>query len=199
MECINVNRGNALGFIYDDRHGYWPNGVDSLFVNRVQEIAESYKDIEFEYIRSHKGWIAGACDKDWASGGTEYAEVMEDSTWGDDDSRYESNYSEIDRILEIAKKHGVVVIGVIFPVSPYYKKTGSYSRHGMRRSTAKMLVERLEKLAENTENFVLLDENKMGNHDYTGMVASEYDHLCSKGAKKLTQRLDSLIKTLEKR
>ena len=199
MECINVNRGNALGFIYDDRHGYWPNGVDSLFVNRVQEIAESYKDIEFEYIRSHKGWIAGACDKDWASGGTEYAEVMEDSTWGDDDSRYESNYSEIDRILEIAKKHGVVVIGVIFPVSPYYKKTGSYSRHGMRRSTAKMLVERLEKLAENTENFVLLDENKMGNHDYTGMVASDYDHLCSKGAKKLTQRLDSLIKTLEKR
>ena len=197
--CMNVNRGDALGFLYDDHHGYWPDGVDSLFVSRVLEIAEADKDKDFTYIRNHRGWLKGACDKDWASRGKEYAEVMEDSTWDGDDSRYESNYSELYRILEIAKKRNVVVVGVVFPVSPYYKKTGSYGRHGMRRSTAKMLIERLEKLAETTENFVLFDENKMGNHDYTGAVASDYDHLCSMGAIKLTSRLDSLLKTLEKR
>ena len=61
------------------------------------------------------------------------------------------------------------------------------------------LIERFEKLAEENENFVLMDENKMGNHDYSGNVACDFDHLCVEGAKKLTLRLDSLLKTLEKR
>ena len=69
----------------------------------------------------------------------------------------------------------------------------------MRRSTAEMLIQRIKKIAEENKNFVLMDENKMGNHDYFGDVAADYDHLCDKGAKKFTSRLDSLLKTLEKR
>ena len=99
----------------------------------------------------------------------------------------------------MAKKKNVVVVGVVFPVSPYYRNTGSYSIHGMRRSVAEMLIQRIEKLAEENENFVLMDENKMGNHDYIGSVAADNDHLCPTGAKKLTSRLDSLLKSLEKR
>ena len=43
MGAINVNRGDALGFQYDANHDYWPDGVDSLFVNRVEEIENTEK------------------------------------------------------------------------------------------------------------------------------------------------------------
>ena len=37
------------------------------------------------------------------------------------------------------------------------------------------------------------NENLMGNHDYSGLVASDYNHLCETGAKMFTARLDSLL------
>ena len=37
----------------------------------------------------------------------------------------------------------------------------------------------------------------MGNHDYTDKMAVNKDHLCTLGAEKFTQRLDSLLKTLK--
>lgn len=197
MGCINENFGDALGFQYDISHHFWPDGVDDFFVNRVEEIADA--DEENSFIRKRRGWVSGACVSDWGSEGKGHVDIVEDSTGNNDSSHYESNYEELERILDLAKKKNVTVIGIIFPVSPYYRNTGSYSRHGMRRSVAEMLIQRVKKLAEENENFVLMDENKMGNHDYLGAVASDYDHLCSTGADKLTLRLDSLLKTLEKR
>ena len=82
-------------------------------------------------------------------------------------------------------------------MSPYYRNTGSYGRHGMRRSVAEELVERVKKLQSVYDNFIVMDENHMGNHDYAGDEASDYDHLCWQGASKLTRRLDSLLNTLE--
>jgi hypothetical protein len=40
---------------------------------------------------------------------------------------------------------------------------------------------------------MLVDENKMGNHDYTDDMAFDYDHLSVTGARKITITLDSLI------
>jgi len=62
---------------------------------------------------------------------------------------------------------------------------------------AESLIERLKTVESKTKNFVLMDENKMGNHDYLGDVAYDYDHLCWTGAEKLTARLDSLLIKLE--
>jgi len=42
-----------------------------------------------------------------------------------------------------------------------------------------------------------MDENKMGNHDYTDEMAFDYDHLSVIGATQLSSRLDSLLHTLE--
>ncbi|SHI62549.1 hypothetical protein [Fibrobacter sp. UWP2] len=39
-----------------------------------------------------------------------------------------------------------------------------------------------------------MDENKMGDHDYTTYMAHDYDHLNYEGAIKLSTRLDSLLK-----
>lgn len=195
--CVSVNMGDAVGFVYDAHHQFWREGVDSVFANRVYEIAGTDKTLGF--VRDYRGWTPGQCVEDWASNGTEYAEVLEDSTWSDNPLSYETNFAQISEILEIARQQNVTVVGLIFPMSPYYKNTGSYGRHGMRRSTAKMLFERLEKLADEHDNFVIMDENKMGNHDYLGDVSYDYDHLCITGAERLSLRLDSLLKTLDNR
>ena len=42
-----------------------------------------------------------------------------------------------------------------------------------------------------------MDENRMGDHDYTDEMAADRDHLAEKGAEQLTSRLDSLIRTLD--
>ena len=42
-----------------------------------------------------------------------------------------------------------------------------------------------------------MDENKMGDHDYSDEEARDFSHLADLGAQKLTRRLDSLIKTLD--
>ena len=44
------------------------------------------------------------------------------------------------------------------------------------------------------DNFILMDENKMGFHDYVDSMAQDCDHLNQLGAKQLTARLDSLLK-----
>ncbi|MBO5532646.1 MAG: TIGR02171 family protein [Fibrobacter sp.] len=194
-ESIQLNMGDAPGFQYDIHHDYWREGVDNAFVERTIEIASAYE--VYASIRDERGWMMQTCIEDWGSEGRGFAEVLVDSTWKDDSHRYEQNYAQLDNILKIAELHGVKVVGLILPLSPYYRNTGSYGRHGMRRSVAEQLIERLKKVAAESENFVLMDENKMGNHDYLGDVANDYDHLCDVGAKKLTLRLDSLLKTLE--
>ena len=191
---IWANEGDALGFQYDIGHQYWREGIDESFVQRVKEIAVSldYPPV----VREARGWVYTSCIPDWGSGGTGFAEVLEDSTWSDDPTRYESNLAELDRILDIAELQGILVVGVVFPMSPYYKNTGSYGRHGMRRSTAEKILARVRGIAEARDNFVLMDENKMGDHDYIGDYGSDYDHLCVDGAEKLTSRLSALLDSL---
>ena len=81
--------------------------------------------------------------------------------------------------------------------SPDFRKTGSFGRYGIRRSEMGAIMERLEGLQKKFGNFVLLDENKMGQHDYPVAMASNQDHLNRKGAAQLTHRLDSLLTGME--
>ena len=42
-----------------------------------------------------------------------------------------------------------------------------------------------------------MDENKLGDHDYTNDMALDYDHLNKWGAEQISRRIDSLLNTLE--
>ena len=55
-----------------------------------------------------------------------------------------------------------------------------------------------DSLASVYPHFVMMDENKFGEHDYTDEMAHDYDHLAATGALQFTARLDSLIKSLDK-
>ena len=113
-------------------------------------------------------------------------------------SDFFSNYEKLKDLVRLAKMQNITVVGVTFPVSPYYKKTGSYSRHGMLRSHAEKLIEEMRRMEDENSNFIFMDENKMGDHDYPSSMAHDYDHLNKFGAEKFSARLDSLIKSLQK-
>ena len=110
---------------------------------------------------------------------------------------FSGDVDKLKDIVRLAQERDIVVVGAIFPISPYYKKTGSYGRHGMRRSHAEKLIEEIKTWAEGKSNFYVFDENKLGNHDYPTSMANDFDHLNEGGAVQFSKRLNSFIKSLE--
>ena len=100
-------------------------------------------------------------------------------------------------IVDVAAERDIYVIGIVFPQAPYYMETGAYGLYGLQRSVASKKFAYLDSLAKANPYFVLMDENKMGKHDYTDKMAQNRDHLSYLGAKQMTARLDSVLKTLE--
>lgn len=96
-----------------------------------------------------------------------------------------------------AAQKNIKVIGVEFPLNPNYKNDDMYGKYGLRNSDAPEIVERLIGLSQKYSNFMFFDQHKMGEHDYLEGVSYDDDHLCRDGAKKMTLRLDSLLKTLD--
>ncbi|WP_407443705.1 SUMF1/EgtB/PvdO family nonheme iron enzyme [Fibrobacter sp.] len=179
------------GFVYDENHDFW----DGVYPEGLAEATHTAFNLDFfksTYIeaRGFKGEQTGAWDNENA--------VVGDSTWKEKTPKlYEENLESLKSIVKTANENDIAVIGVIFPMSPVYKTTGSYGRYGLRRSEAPGLIQEIAALSKTYPNFVLMDENKMGDHDYTNDMAYNTDHLSEKGAEHFTARLDSLIKTLD--
>ena len=100
-------------------------------------------------------------------------------------------------MINECQKRNIIFIGIITPQSPHYKKTGSFGKYGLLRSQAPKLIQNIADLSSTYPNFILVDENKMGDHDYTDDMASDCDHLAKKGAVQLSARIDSLLRTLD--
>ena len=182
---------NYPGVIYDSHHHFWKNGTPQGFKSAVQS-AYAVQPVRKNFL----AFLGHS--KIEATGWGNVAEINTDSTWA---SVYpdlvETQFSRLEALLSLAKLKGIPIVGIIFPQSPLYRETGSFGRYGPQRSVALQMIERLEKLQKSHSNFVLMDQNKMGNHDYTDDMAHGVDHLASPGAKQLTDRLDSVLKTLE--
>lgn len=178
------------GFVYDENHDFW-NGI---YPEGLAEATRNAFNLEFfktTYIeaRGFKGEQTGAWDNEDV--------VVGDSTWKEKTPElYEENFESLKSIIKTAHENDITVIGVIFPMSPVYKTTGSFGRYGIRRSEAPELIQEIADLSKIFPNFVLMDENKMGDHDYTNDMANNTDHLSEKGAEHFTARLDSLVRTL---
>lgn len=177
------------GFVYDENHHYWQDGYPEGLYELTTYAPGT--DGGSKYYTGEDGFLGENC-ADW---GDSIPSASRDTLTVEDSLLLEKSYKALEEIVGLAKKNDVVVIGAIFPMSPAYKNTGAYGRHGVRRSLAIKMIDRLKKME--SENFILMDENKMGEHDYGSSKASNFDHLCYGGAKQFTSRLDSLIATLE--
>ena len=80
-----------------------------------------------------------------------------------------------------------------------YAYDANHGFWGMRRSLAKKVIQRIENLTMTYSNFIFWDRNNMGNHNFGGNTATDYDHLCQNGTFAMSLQLDSLIRALEKK
>lgn len=179
------------GYAYDKNHNYWkdnyPTGLaeatfDSPGVTTTQNS-----------LRPTRGY-----DNIGYAGGWGNPSTSNDSTWFNSNTeQYNQNFNYLVQSLEECKAKNVIFIGIIAPQNPRYKETGSFGRYGLLRSQVPELIQQIANLSNDYPNFILMDENKMGYHDYTDEMAADRDHLAEKGAEQLTSRLDSLIRTLD--
>ena len=178
------------GFVYDESHDFWPEGYpeglyeltrDSYGSNDEDRAMEQDRlGYRYTYVGSWEGNV-----------------VHSDTTMLDDIPNLDDTLlAQVENFIEEAESKGIYLIGLILPQSPGYNETGAFGRYGLRRSVARKMIEKLQRFEETCPHFRLMDENKMGNHDYDDDMAMNFDHLSPLGATKLTNRLDSLIQTL---
>ncbi len=179
------------GFVYDESHDFWSDGYpEGLYELTRDSYGENEENRKFEqqrlgFRRVHiGGWEGNIVQAD-----TTYMDAIENL----DDFLLEN----IENMIKEAEEKNIYLIGILFPQSPSYKETGAFGRYGLRRSVAIKMIDKLYQFEKKYPHFRLMDENKMGDHDYDDEMAMNFDHLSYKGAEHMTKRLDSLIRTLK--
>ena len=176
------------GYIYDKNHGYWAAGVPEGLAELTED---GYSDQNGDALRESMGyWSVGRCNG-WGTGTCGYDSTLLTS------EHIEMAMDTLVDLVETAEKRNIYVIGIVFPVSPSYKNTGRFACYGTRRSVADSLTNVLTAMQKQYPHFIVMDENKMGNHDYSDTMAEDQQHLCPAGAKQMTHRVDSLLMSIE--
>ena len=182
---FEVNRSSIPGYVYDENHDFWKDGVPEDLPRLTTESMGYYK---FEPYRETLGF-EGLESNGWGE-----AKIWTDSMWvSKRRDLYDASVVLLKEILAVAQAHNVRVLGIIFPQNPLYANTGSYSFHGIQRSLAPTLIQELADLNKVYPNFTLMDENKMGLHDYTDDMAYDNNHLSATGAVQMTSRIESAL------
>ena len=180
---------NIPGYEYDRNHGFWKDGVkaDRYAISRGTLNPNELESFIFTY---HRGLFYSETEG-W---GEDIPDVSEDPAWFDkDDSGMHFNLFTLTRILELCRKANVKVIGVVYPQSPNYLKTGAWGRYGPTREAVKIMQGAVDDLTKAYPNFIVMDENKDGYHDYVAEEFSNMDHLGLKGTEKMSRRLDQKL------
>ena len=173
------------GFRYDESHGFWVDSVPKGFVTLVED---SYKTrpgqmlpYSFdEFMLPSEGWGKATVSNDTMLYTLDLPSVV-------------TNRAMLENLVAKARERGVLVVLLVTPQNPGYAETGAYGVYGVRRSVARELLDWASAM-----DVLFLDENKMGKHDYTSGMAFNTDHLSRKGARQLSERLDSLFKAARK-
>lgn len=180
------------GYAYDVNHDFWKDGYPTGLYELTKDSYGS-DDSERKRYENTLGYFQNQAI-DW--GGD--PELAVDSTRMDGVENLPDSLLAVPlEIIQEAEKNGIYAIGIIFPQSPKYANTGAFGRYGLRRSVAEQIIKKLRELETKYPHFFLMDENKMGNHDYTDDMAMNWDHLAPLGASQLTARLASLLKTIK--
>jgi hypothetical protein len=176
----------SKGYQYDLHHNFWREGFPAGFDECVAQAPYlTYFNCDTAGLCLDQCDSWGGAAPDMAAGG--------DWNWGLTDPEYVDNFNEITRLIEDCAEAKVHVLMVNFPESPAYKNTDHYSRFGPSWATGKTVAAQLKSLEGSHPNFHFYDAYNDGNHDYSDAEAINWNHLCPKGADKLTGRIDSLV------
>ena len=179
------------GFTYDQNHNFWKDESPEKVIEASKQIIAEQDFLHL--FRDIMGIIRDDSRNGWTAGGLNPNALVGDSTWSDDPTTYKIAQQQFEEIIRLAQEKDVIVVGIVYPQSPYFAETGSFGRHGMRRSTATQILSEIKALESTYPNFIFMDENKMGQHDYPDSLAYDYDHLNEFGAAVISSRIDSAI------
>ena len=181
------------GYVYDRNHDYWKDGVPKELPSMTDKALFNSKSLK-ETILSSRGYRAQPSNG-WSDS---LPTVKGDSSWNSSNPKpFNKNVEILQKFAKLAAEKNIKVIALETPQNPAYQNTGAYGINGILRSDAPALLQKIQDISKDYPNFIFMDENKMGKHDYTSKMAYDDDHLGTLGAEKLTHRLDSLIKTLD--
>ena len=172
------------GFKYDEDHSFWKDGLPEGFLSLVSECPKPESVLQHPYnledfLLPTMGWYS--------------VDVFRDTTaLSTLDENYKYDFSLFEEIIQMARERNLNIICFIAPQNPGYRETGSYGVYGPKRSIADSILSRVKGM-----DLIWMDENKMGDHDYTENMAYNMDHLSAEGAMQLTARLDSILETLK--
>ena len=180
------------GYVYDMNHNFWR---DSSTTGLYEMTYATPGDKTYaRKLRSARGYHS-VSTQGWGD-----PVFTEDSCWMDTKSSIlDDNFRLLEDLIATCQQNDIIVVGVLFPTNPKYQETGALGYAGLRRSEAPAVISRIAAFSETYSNFVLMDENKMGDHDYGDDMAHDNSHLSHTGAVQMANRLDSLLRTLELR
>lgn len=189
--ALIMNAG--VGYTYDALHGFWKEGVPNGMLAAVENSFPAMEEVRSEF--SERGGFLTVASRSWDA---DKVEILHDSVFSEKEmSVLKSAVERLNLIVQRAAENNIYIIGIIFPQAPQYKKTGAMGVYGLQRSVARQVISSLDSLDKANKYFVLMDENKMGNHDYTDEMAYNRDHLSRLGSLQMASRLDSVLKTLK--
>jgi hypothetical protein len=175
----------SKGVVYDSTHGFWkdglPNGFEALMDAAPNSRAIS--DVTGFEQTDRSGWrgtIEPPQFGDWELSSPEYLATV---------ARMEAFLKRI-----AARKIHVVLVN--YPTDPAYKGSAYYGPYGPRMDVGQAMLQRLKAMQSLSPYVHVYDAYNAGNHDYTGDEAADWGHLNSKGAAKLTRRIDDLLNKL---
>lgn len=179
------------GYVYDINHNFWKDSVPANLAKLTYNSLGNASTAKT--LRPTRGFYAGAAN----SWGSENPSIADSTKMDTKEAEYRVNFNRLVDMIEKCSEKGIIFIGLITPQTPHLRNTGAFSLSGIRRSEAPALISEIANLHDTYPNFFLMDENKMGDHDYTDDMAYDNHHLSALGAAQLTHRLDSLIQTLD--
>ncbi len=178
---LNSLRLCSPGILYDENH------LNSKSKDLIVELSERVEYPQDIFVQSYIPGTFLLYPGTWQN--TEVAVDTTTMLLGDITQKSLAVYR---RIKNIADSLGVKIVAVMPPHNSAYRNTGAYSFFGPSRTVAHMLIDSLASM-----EYVILDENRDGLHDYADPEANNSAHLSILGAAKLTARLDSLLRTLK--
>ncbi len=191
-ENWNAWFGNIPGYRYDESHDFWKHGVPESLPAIARSSLSPDEDEYSLFGYNHGLYRSGS--EGWMN---EDPEVSYDVNWyRNHPESYEYNRKKLVSILEFAKENNIIIIGAVFPQSPYYTKKGVWGRYGLTLDDAKKIEKDMESLEEEFSNFHIFDEYKNGDNDYEYEDFSNEDHLGLKGAVKVARRLDVFLEKI---
>lgn len=178
------------GYAFDANHNFWQDGLPTGFISMVERFPIP---AGVENLYSDRG-NAFSESASWDCLG---ADILADTVFDARERQYlDHNIEKIKALADTCAARKIHLIGIVFPQSPTYRKTGSFGLYALQRSVAKEKLDELRNFAKQNLYFHLMDENKMGNHDYTDEMARNRDHLSSIGAEQMTKRFVKLLDSL---